>query len=293
MPERTVSFYSDGVRLSAVLVEGTEALRRPALIYSHGWSGAVNDRVLPLMRTLADDGFVGLAIDHRGFAGSDGLRARCDPREQVRDVRSGVSYLLGRSDVDPRRIVVVGASFGGAIAVAAGADDGRDALVVAIVAIGDAGRWLRAVHGPDAWHAVNERLRADAIERARSGRGERVPFASLLPTRTRHDDVPSGDDPVAKMYPGGFPLENIELAAGFRPERSIADISPRPVVLIGVDDDTVVPVSETLRMYECAREPKRLVRFPTGDHVGPLGEHCDATANVVRALVAEIEPVAS
>ena len=36
--ERAVSFYSDGVRLSGVLVEAGRASRRPALIYSHGWS---------------------------------------------------------------------------------------------------------------------------------------------------------------------------------------------------------------------------------------------------------------
>jgi dipeptidyl aminopeptidase/acylaminoacyl peptidase len=287
MPERRVSFFSDGIRLSGVLVEGAEAPRRPAVVYSHGWSGAVNDRVLPLMRTLAADGFVGLAIDHRGFAGSDGPRCRCDPREQARDVSSGVSYLLGRPDIDPARIVVIGASFGGSIAVAASAADERISALVAIVAIGDSGRWLRSLHGENAWSALQERLHADAIERARGGPGERVPFGSLLPAPTRHEE-PSGEDPIARMYPGGFPLENLELAARFRPELAIADIAPRPVVLVGVDDDTVVPVSETLQLFERAGEPKRLVRYPTGDHVGPLGEHCEATAGVIRALVAEL-----
>ena len=169
MDERTVSFYSDGVRLSGVLVEAGRASRRPALIYSHGWSGAVNDRVLPLMRKLAPEGCVGLAIDHRGFAGSDGPRARCDPREQARDVRNAVSYMLGRDDIDAARIVVVGASFGGAIAVAAGAEDERVAAVVAIVAIGDVGRWLRGLHGAERWDELTERI-ARGRRRARPAR---------------------------------------------------------------------------------------------------------------------------
>jgi pimeloyl-ACP methyl ester carboxylesterase len=286
--EDRVRFYSDGIPMSAVLVvdELTPATSRPAFVYSHGWGGAVNAGALPLVRSLAGVGYVGLAIDHRGFAHSGGTRARCDPNEQARDVSNAVDYLLARPDVDPDRVIVVGASFGGAIAVLSAARDRRLAAAVVLVGVGDGERWLRGVHGDEAWPTLLERLRADAVTRATTGRGELVSFSTLLPG----PDGPSAPDldPIASMYPHGYPLENLELAIACRPEDQIAAISPRPVVLIGVDDDSVVPIDETVALHQRAMEPKRLIRFPTGDHGGPLGPHADEVARAIVELVSEL-----
>lgn len=285
--EQRVNVFSDGVRLSAVLVVDDQVSgSRPALIYSHGWSGAVNDRILPLFRRLAEEGFVGLALDHRGFAGSDGLRARCDPREQARDVMNAVSYLRARPDVDARRIIAVGASFGGSIVIGAGAIDPRIAAVVSMVPVGDPARWLRALNGEERWVALMERLQSDAERRATGNDGERVTFDVLLPTPTQH--TADSFDPVAHMYPGGFPLENLELVLDFRPEELAPAIAPRPLVLIGVDDDSVVPVAETVSIHERAGRGARLVRLPDGDHLGPLGPHADLSAQVIRELSHEL-----
>lgn len=286
--EKRVSLFSDGIRLSAVLVEDDAVTsQRPALVYTHGWSGAVNDRVLPLMRELASEGFTGLALDHRGFAGSDGPRARCDPHEQVRDVANAVSWLLGRPEVDPQRVIVVGASFGGSIAIAAGARDHRVSAVVSMVPVGDAGRWLRALNGEQRWEELMQRLRADAIRRATSGSGERVPFDVLLPTPTQHGL--DGFDPVAHMYPGGFPIENLELSIQFRPERVAASIPPRPFIVIGVDDDSVVPVEEAISIHRHAGEGCRLIRLPDGDHLGPLGPHLETSVDIITGLGRQLE----
>ncbi len=286
--EERVRFFSDGVELSAVLVTDDAvddaAAPRPAMIYTHGWSGAVNDRVLPLMRLLAADGYVGLAVDHRGFAESDGVRARCDPHEQARDVSNAATFLLQRPDVDPSRLLVLGASFGGAIAIAAAARDDRLRGVVSMVPMGNGARWLRELNGDERWAGLMARVEADAVARVTTGVGERVPFGTLLPGPNSHEE-PSGDDPIARMYPTGFPLENLELALDFRPEDLVGSIAPRPVVLIGCDDDSIIPVSETLHIFERASDPKRLVRFETGNHLGPLGPRVEETAEAVRELV--------
>jgi pimeloyl-ACP methyl ester carboxylesterase len=288
--ESDVNFYSDGYLLRGVLVlpsgDGAHS-PRPAVIYTHGWSGAVNDRALPLLRLLAARGYVGIAIDHRGFAGSDGpTRARCDPREQARDVANTVTYLSTRGDVASDRIAVIGASFGGAIAVAAGALDRRLVGVVSMVGIGDGGRWLQSLHG-DQWSRVQERLAADAVLRSRTGVGERVPFTQLMPSNAHS----APDDPVVLMYPEGYPLENIELAANFRPQDDIGRIAPRPVCIVGVDDDSVVPVEESLALHAAADEPKQLVRFPVGDHGGPLGPLVEQSAQVIVDFLAPLTGV--
>jgi len=286
--EERVRFYSDGIDLSAVLVTPQDSSsRHAALVYTHGWSGAVNDRALPILRLLAEAGHVGLALDHRGFAHSAGTRARCDPNEQARDVSNAVSYLLARPDVDPDRIVVIGASFGGAISVLSAARDQRIAAAVAIVGVGNGERWLRGVHGDEAWQRLVERTHADRLKRATIGRGEYVSFNTLLPGA----DGPAAPDtdPIASMYPHGYPIENLELAIACRPEAEIAEISPRPVLLIGVDDDSVVPVEETLALYQHAAEPKRLIRFPEGDHAGPLGPLAGDVVKATVQLLSDLE----
>jgi alpha-beta hydrolase superfamily lysophospholipase len=272
-----IHFYSDGYKLRGVLITPAGSGPHPALVYTHGWSGAVNDRVLPLMGKLAAAGFLGLALDHRGFAGSEGPRGRCDPREQVRDVSNAVTYLTSRHDVDASSIAVLGASFGGAIAIGAAAADDRVAAVVSLVGIGDAGRWLRDLHRYSEWYAVEQRLAQDAVRRVLTGVGERVDFGTLMPGPA---PVPP-DDPTRLMYPDGYPLENIALARDFRPEEMIASIAPRAACLIGVADDTVVPLSETQRLYERAGEPRQLVVQPTGNHGGPMGPNLEHTAATI------------
>ena len=48
--------------------------------------------------------------------------------------------------------------------------------------------------------------------------------------------------------------------------------------------DRVVPISFGVRLFALANEPKRMVRFPRGDHVN-LDEH--GAAKVVREFLAE------
>ena len=57
----------------------------------------------------------------------------------------------------------------------------------------------------------------------------------------------------------GYTLESVEAIIEYRPEQVADRISPRPVLFIHINNDVVVPVEESLNMYEKAREPKKLV----------------------------------
>jgi fermentation-respiration switch protein FrsA (DUF1100 family) len=137
------------------------------------------------------------------------------------------------------------------------------------------------------WYELSQRLERDAARRVTTGEGERVDFSVLLP-----GPAPlAPDDPTLVMYPEGYPLENLSLAAGFRPEAVIASISPRPVCLVGCLDDTVVSVEETESLYAAAREPKEITLFPSGNHIGPMGPLVDETAALIdRFLSAHLSP---
>ena len=61
--------------------------------------------------------------------------------------------------------------------------------------------------------------------------------------------------------------------AGYRSEevaplREIADISPRPILLIHGCEDTAIPADHTRRLYEAAREPKELWLVEGAEHCG-------------------------
>lgn len=52
------------------------------------------------------------------------------------------------------------------------------------------------------------------------------------------------------------------------PSRTVAAVSPRPLLVIGASDDERIPAGFVRRLYDAAREPKRLVLLP-GRHVHP------------------------
>ncbi len=67
----------------------------------------------------------------------------------------------------------------------------------------------------------------------------------------------------------------VEMAAGVRlhanlfsadPIRHVAEISPRPVLIMHGEADEAIPVSEAFRLYGTAREPKELWTVPGARH---------------------------
>src|SRR5919197_1637590 len=125
MPRR-VTFYSDGIELVGYVYEpsGVEpSERRSAVLVCHGF-GASQDRVLPdAAQHLAEQGYVAMTLDYRGFGESQGPRWRMIPQEQVRDIRNALTFLQTLEMVDPTSIALWGTSFGGAnVSYVAGVD---------------------------------------------------------------------------------------------------------------------------------------------------------------------------
>jgi fermentation-respiration switch protein FrsA (DUF1100 family) len=69
----------------------------------------------------------------------------------------------------------------------------------------------------------------------------------------------------------------------FRSERRIAQVSA-PVLVLHGERDRVVPIRFGARLFAMAQEPKRMVRFPTGNHVD-LDDH--GAIDVVKKFLAE------
>ena len=103
----------DGERLHAWWVPA----RAPSLghvLLCHGNAGNIGDRV-PHVELLSAAGFDVLAYDYRGYGRSTG---RPNERGLERDARAARDALLGRPGVNPARVVYLGESLGGAVALA-------------------------------------------------------------------------------------------------------------------------------------------------------------------------------
>jgi ABC-2 type transport system ATP-binding protein len=119
----------DGVTVSAPA---------PAVVLLHGFG---SDRTSQVARTasLVRQGYVVLAPSARGFGASGGTVSLADRDREGRDLRAWIDELAGRDEVlrdapgDPR-VALVGASYGGGLALLGGALDERVDAVVAITA---------------------------------------------------------------------------------------------------------------------------------------------------------------
>jgi uncharacterized protein len=104
---------ADGVTISAWWYDpGKRAADPPPMIlFLHGNAGDISHRT-PLAEGLLGEGLSVLLLEYRGYGSSGGK-----PSESgfLMDARAGREFLLGKGG-DPRRIVVLGRSMGGAVA---------------------------------------------------------------------------------------------------------------------------------------------------------------------------------
>jgi hypothetical protein len=115
--------------------------RVPAIITITGSGAQDRDEEIPFVRgyrpfrqiadTLGHAGIAVLRMDDRGFGESGGANTAPTTDDLADDIRAGVTYLHGRPEIDPTRIVLVGHSEGAIIApIVAAADPTIRAIVL-------------------------------------------------------------------------------------------------------------------------------------------------------------------
>lgn len=102
----------DGERLHGWWVQ-RRAAGLGSLLLCHGNAGNVGDRVAHA-DVLTRVGFDVLLFDYRGYGSSSG---RPDEQGTYRDACAALRWLLDRPDVDPGRVLYLGESLGGAVAL--------------------------------------------------------------------------------------------------------------------------------------------------------------------------------
>lgn len=228
MKSRALLVEADGLTLSAGIVVGPAP--RAAVVLCHGIPGSAR-------RDPRDDGYAGLArtVAARGYAAAwldfRGVRDSAGDFSMagwVRDLEAMLDALQRDREAGALRRVVAGSSAGGAVAIAAAAR--RDDIAAVATLATPASLRLLA----DEPQAAIARLRNLGIIR----------------------------DPVFPKDAQAWWREIEDLS----PERLIASISPRPLLIAHGDADDIVAYAHAERLYSAAKPPKELARLRGAGH---------------------------
>lgn len=263
MQEQNVSFFSEGVRVSGILRfpdHPPEGLP-PAVVQGPGWLGLKDSKLyVRYHEALIDAGFTVLIIDYRGFGDSEGDRGLILPSMQLEDLINAVTYLTTRDDIDPDRIGMFGSGgTGGGNAVMLAAADPRIRCAVAQVPVADGEDWLRRMRRGYEWQEYLDRLEADRKQRVLTGKGEEVhPREEIMITTPERRKTKVKSD-VDHRIPTSVPLRSAEAVIAYKPIDVVHRISPRALMIIGVENDAVTPTDHAVALYEAAGPPKKLI----------------------------------
>ena len=128
MESRSVSFFSEGIRLAGdlFLPDGLKpGERRAGIVLCHGYTGVRNLYLPDIARVLTEAGYVVLTFDYKGWGDSEGPKSRLAPYSRVIDVQAALTWLGAQDMVDAERLGIYGTSYGGATVVWVAAVDPR------------------------------------------------------------------------------------------------------------------------------------------------------------------------
>ena len=143
---RTADIRSEGTRIQAEVFapKNPKSDRLPTILMSHGWGGLASG-LRPDAILFAQNGYLVVTIDYRGWGNSDGklvqvgdlkkgsngtytaevkeVRGIVDPIDQTTDILNALHWVIGEKLCDPKRIGIWGSSYsGGHVAYVAARD---------------------------------------------------------------------------------------------------------------------------------------------------------------------------
>jgi len=225
---------ADGLEIPAYLTlpHGRPEANLPLVVFPHGGpADADTDDFDWWAQALANEGYAVLQPNYRGSTVSDRFMAAGYGewgRKMQTDLSDGVRYLARRGTIDPKRVCIVGASYGGYAALAGiTLDPGVYRCAVSVAGLSDLKRMLR-------WTTEKNGYRDNIEQRYWD----------------RFLGVSGPDDPALRAI---SPIEHIQAVTA-------------PVLLIHGRDDTRVPFEQSEVMADALRHAGKSVEFVTLKH---------------------------
>jgi pimeloyl-ACP methyl ester carboxylesterase len=261
MPADVVSLsQDDGLRLAADLVLPNGEPKGSVILCSGFRGTRMGGSSLYVAERFAQElGWAALLIDYTGFGDSGGPRGRFDPEQQVRDIRSAASYLLGTFDGRP--VSIYGNSFGAGMATVAAARDRRLASLFSLCAF-SSGAALMKDQRPH-WQMVEfeEALERDSLARVVSGKSALVD-PDIVMVRDREATAYIANLAAAgKADRSHMHLVDAERLHRFRPLDEAAALRGRPAFFVHCERDYFMPAWHSRALAEEAQAPWRFLPY--------------------------------
>ena len=274
--ERKVSFYSDGIKIGALLWEPENAPDNgcPGLVLCPTMSGHKEHCWFPdfAERFLAMGG-VALSFDFRGIGDSEGESGRLFPLENSGDIRNALTYLENHPKVDPDRLGLYGSSWGGGMVPYVAGVDKRVKAGISSVGWADGTRWMRDLRRHVEWLEFLDRLAEDRKNRVLTGATHGFGPGEIL---MAHLQSPQISESVRKIHANiprmetysitPWSLASAEKLMEFNPIDVVDRISPRAMLYIAAENDTICPADHVVDMYQRTNGPKKLWLIPKALH---------------------------
>jgi pimeloyl-ACP methyl ester carboxylesterase len=176
--------------------------------------------------------------------------------DQVKNTKDVISYVQTRSEIHTEKIALSGSSFGAAVAIYTGGDDLRVGAVISAGGWGNGDRKLQGQHpGKEAWQKFTNMLAAGKAYRKEHGKPMMVSRFDIVPIPPHlRQGLPSN----SVM---DFSVDTAQSIFDFMPEAKLAQLAPRPLLLLHAAIDSVTPTSESIEIFKLAKKPTELHQF--------------------------------
>ena len=266
---KTVQFLSGGLRCSADFYRPLGAGPFPVVVMAHGLGGTRKMRLPAFAERFAAAGYACLVFDYRHFGDSEGEpRQLLDIGRQLEDWKAAIAHARSLGDIDPKRVVIWGTSFGGGHVLATAADDDQLAAVISQCPFTDGLSSGLAMNPVTSVKVTTLALR-DRIGAWFGAQPVNVALAAQ-PGQTALMNAPDAYAGYLALQPADAPMAPNHVAARFAldiiryyPGRKTARIKA-PVLFCVCDTDTVAPAKATLR--HASRTPRHEIKHYADGH---------------------------
>jgi pimeloyl-ACP methyl ester carboxylesterase len=255
--EEVAFVQDDGFRLDGTVYRREDSAPAMLIVFCQGYN-ATREYVAPQIADgLAErlDAAV-LTFDYSGFGTSEGPRNRLDPQRQVRDVRSGVSWMIGEFPSAASSVGLYGTSFGGAISTVAAAVDDRVRALVSVSPFASGSTWMRDLRPYWQWVEFMEEIEADRLGRVRPGaRSKLVDPDWIMP---RDPEAAAYNNMLKQQFPGRhseLDVVSAELISQFEPRDYAAALRGKPTLYVHCTRDLLIAVAHAEELARRAEAP--------------------------------------